>query len=126
MYALMEGLAGVHDADVAYRRIELSPRWAASNVDDVSVAARYAAGDGYVSYRFHHDAARRSISIDATGNATSGSLRILMPAGAKSIESVEVNGQSQLFRAERVRESLYTVVPVALNVPVTVEARYRN
>jgi hypothetical protein len=126
MYALMEGLAGVHDAEVAYRRVELSPRWAAANVDDVSVVARYAASDGYVSYRFHHDAARRSISIGATGNATSGSLRILMPAGAKSIESVEVDGKRQPVRAERVRESLYVVVPVALHVPVTVEARYLN
>ena len=126
MYALMEGLAGVRDADVAYRRVELSPRWAAANVDDVSVTARYAAGDGYVTYRFHHDAARRSISISATGNATSASLRILIPAGARSIESVEVNGKTQPVHAERVRDSLYAVVPVALNVPVTVEARYRN
>jgi hypothetical protein len=91
-----------------------------------SPAIAYAASDGYVSYRFHHDAAHRSISISATGNATSGSVRILMPAGAKSIESVEVNGTRQPVRAERVRESLYAVVPVALNVPVTVEARYRN
>jgi hypothetical protein len=49
-----------------------------------------------------------------------------MPAGAKSIESVEVNGEGQPVHAERVRESLYAVVPVALHVPVTVEARYLN
>jgi hypothetical protein len=126
MYALVEGLAGVREADVAYRRVELSPRWAAAKVDEVAVTARYAASEGYVSYRYHHDAARRSISISATGNAASGSLRILMPAGAKSIERVEVNGKTQPVHAEWVRQSLYAVLPLALDVPVTVEARYVN
>ena len=51
MHALIEGLAGVRDTDVAYRSVELSPRWIAGQVDDVTVTARYPASQGYVSYR---------------------------------------------------------------------------
>lgn len=125
MYALMQGLAGVRDTDVAYRAVELSPRWAAAGVDDVSATARYAASQGYVSYRFHHDAARRTISVTATGNAATARLRILLPPGAKSVAGVTIGGQSQpAARTERVRDSLYAVVPVVLTAPVTVDVRY--
>jgi hypothetical protein len=124
MYALMEGLAGVRDTDVAYRAVELSPRWSVAGVDDVSATARYAASQGYVSYRFHHDAARRTISVTATGNAAAARLRILLPAGAKSVAGVTIDGRPQTVRSERVRDSLYAVVPVALTAPVVVDVRY--
>ena len=126
MYALMEGLAGVRDTDGAYRAVEISPRWTAAGVDDVSATARYIASHGYVSYRFHHDAARRTISVTATGNAATARLRILLPAGAKSIASVTIEGRPQPVQSERVRDSLYAVVPVALTVPVTVDVHYAN
>ena len=126
MHALIEGLAGVRDTDVAYRAVEISPRWTAARVDDVSVTARYAASQGYVSYRFHHDAGRRMISVTATGNAPVARLRILLPLAARSIAGVSVEGQSQPVRSERVRDSLYACVEVALTTPVTVDVRYDN
>ena len=126
MYALMEGLAGVRDTDAAYRAVVISPRWTAAGVDDAAATARYAASQGYVSYRFHHDAARRTISVTATGNAATARLRILLPAGAKSIASVTIKGQPQPVLSERVRDSLYAVVPVTLTAPVTVDVHYAN
>jgi hypothetical protein len=124
MHALMEGLAGVRDTDIAYRAVELSPRWAAAGVDEVSVTARYAASQGYVSYRFHHDAARRTISVTATGNAAIARLRILLPAGVQSIAGITLDGRPQPVQSERVRGSVYAVVPLALTAPVTVEVHY--
>ena len=87
---------------------------------------RYAASQGYVSYRFHHNVARRAISVTATGNAATARLRILLPAGAKSIASVTIEGRPQPVQSERVRDSLYAVVPVALTAPVTVDVHYAN
>jgi len=124
MHALMEGLAGIRDTDVAYRTVELSPRWTAARVDDVTVTARYAASQGYVSYRFHHDAARRAISLTATGNAASARFRILLPANAKSITGITLDGRTRPVLSERVRDSLYAVVPAALTVPASVEVSY--
>jgi hypothetical protein len=79
-----------------------------------------------VSYRFHHDAGRRMISVTATGNAPVARLRILLPLAARSIAGVSVEGQSQPVRSERVRDSLYACVEVALTTPVTVDVRYDN
>jgi hypothetical protein len=126
MYALVEGLAGIRDTDVAYRAVELSPRWTAAGVSEISVTARYAASQGYVSYRFRHHAARRTISVNATGNAEVARLRILLPAAAKSIAGITLDGRPQPIQSERVRDSLYAVVPVTLTAPVTVEVHYDN
>ena len=64
--------------------------------------------------------------LTATGNAAAARVRLLLPAGAKSVVSVMVDGEEAKVESERVRDSLYAVVDVELNSPVRVEVRYAN
>jgi hypothetical protein len=124
IHALMAGLAGARDLETAYRSVEVSPRWMAAGVDEVTATARYRASPGYVSYRFKHDVTRRSISVLATGSAERGRMRILLPRGAGSVSQLLVDGAAHPFQLEHVRESLYATLAVALIKPVSIEVRY--
>ena len=126
MYAMMEGLAGVRDLDTAYRAVEVSPRWTAAQVDDVTATARYAASAGYVSYHFHHDAAQRSILVLATGAAERCRMRILLPESARGVSQLLVDGAAHPFQLEHARDSLYAAVETPLVKPVSIDVRYRN
>jgi len=125
MYALMEGLAGVRDSATAYSDVEVSPRWTAAGVEQVAVTARYAASNGYVSYRFRHDPVRHTLSLVATGSAAHARLRILLPKDARAVSQVLVDGQARPGELEHVRESLYAIAAAPLNKPLTIEVRYR-
>ncbi len=57
VYALIEGLAGIRDAGVAYSRVILSPRWTAAGVKKVKATAKYEASGGYTAYQYDVDQA---------------------------------------------------------------------
>lgn len=126
MHAVIEGLAGVRDLGTAYRFVEISPRWAAADVPEASATARYAASSGYVSYRFNHDAQRRSVSLLATGSADRARLRILLPKNARGVTSVLADGAAHPYELQQVRESLYAALDVPIAKPVLIEVRYVN
>jgi hypothetical protein len=113
--AIFQGIAGVEDKGTAYSTVELSPRWTATGLKSASVTARYAASEGYVSYRWQLDQARREITLDATGNAGRAHLRLLLPSGATSA-SVPI---------ERVEQSVYALVDVPLRTPVHLVVSYK-
>ena len=124
MFALIEGLAGIHDVGTAFRRVRLSPRWVAAGVDAVRVCARYPASNGYLAYTYRHDAAARSVEITVTGSGEQVDLRVLLPADAGTTAAAAVNGGPAAVALESVAESRYASLTLGLNVPTHVRIRY--
>jgi len=124
MAALVEGLAGVAEGDVAFRKARVSPRWPAAGVKNADVTIRYAASAGYVAYRYRHDPAARSIDLLVTGSGDAADVRVLLPAGANRAVAATVNGQPVPAEAMRVGGSSYARLPVTLGAPAAVRVVY--
>ena len=110
MAALIEGLAGVEDAATAMRRIQLSPRWAATESQNVNVTVRYPASRGYVSYRYAHNPDERAFQLTVTGGGESAALRLLLPVEVKTVCKVLVDGEPQSIAVECMEKSRYLCV----------------
>ena len=52
MLALIEGLAGVENVTTKFDQVKLSPRWAMTETEEVSVTARFEDSYGYVSNKY--------------------------------------------------------------------------
>lgn len=112
MAGLEEGLVGAENApdSAAYERVVLSPRWAATDVSEVSATTRLAASSGYVSYTLKLDRAAHEIRGTVTTSAVKTTLRMLLPADAgDAMPSLEVDGAAVPCSVETVRESRYAV-----------------
>ncbi len=116
--ALIEGAAGIEDGGVNFSDATISPRWSASPRDPVNSAyavARYAATGGYAAYRWSYAPADRKggpqmITLEATGSGDSLRLRILLPAAARQVSRVSLNGQPVAPVIEAVGLSQYVIV----------------
>jgi hypothetical protein len=124
MFALMQGLAGIADDATALRRVTVSPRWTAADVDQVFVTAHYPASDGYVAYSYRHDAANRAIEVALTGSGDEGVVRLLLPDGTSGPLQALVDGAPAEVTEERVEQSRYAVVAAPLRSPVELRVRY--
>lgn len=105
-FALIEGLAGVKDAGIAYDKVKLSPRWAASDEKEIRLTAKYEASGGYVSYQYAKDL--NSVSIRFTGNTNDTNLELLLPEG-KQADFLTINGKSKEFTVKTIESSDYLV-----------------
>jgi hypothetical protein len=110
VYALIEGLAGIQDAGVAFDQARLAPRWAAAGVDEVRAAAVYPASGGYAcyEYRLHGDL----LSLRFSSSAERVACEVLLPAG-RTVAGGSLDGEACAVRAEAVGPSVYAVVDVA-------------
>lgn len=115
--ALLEGAAGVVDRDSRYRRLELSPRWAAApELTDVRVVARYGASQGYVAYRWQRTA--QGFTLDLTGTWQQARIRLLLPEDAGEVRTVRTSNPVRPARepterppqVERVGGSRYLIL----------------
>ncbi|HEY6882153.1 MAG TPA: hypothetical protein VI299_29185 [Polyangiales bacterium] len=106
--ALLEGLAGVHDDDRAFRLATLSPRWSATWSDRATVIARYGASRGYVGYRFAHDRRTRAIALKVTGASQKITLRVLLPEG-QTLEDAALDGRPLHGETAQIESSTYAV-----------------
>lgn len=107
VYALVEGLAGVVDKGTAFDRVALAPRWSAAGVDAVTAHVTYPASKGYLSYAYAHDKAAKRIALTVTGGGEVASCSILLPAKAKRVKAVKVDGAVAKHREGVVRGSRY-------------------
>ncbi len=123
VYALIEGLAGAVDADTAYRRVTLSPRWTAADLSRVSVVSHYPESGGYVAYRFRHDIAGKAIYLDITGSGRTCDCHVLLPGGV-TVKAVYCNGDAIPFEAVTVGGSHYADFGLSLPGPHLVGIRY--
>ncbi|MFP4058603.1 MAG: hypothetical protein ACLF0G_17185, partial [Candidatus Brocadiia bacterium] len=107
--ALIEGLAGIQDAGVAYDRARVAPRWAAAGVRRAAVSAKYEASGGYVRYICRHDARRDRMVVEFTGSGSAFELQVLLPEGREA-KAVVLDAQEGPVRTRRVEGSLYACV----------------
>lgn len=111
VYALVEGLAGVKDTGVSFRRATLSPRWEAAGVREVSATVKYEASGGYLAYRYIYDQDKAQIRLSFTGTSKDTLVEILLPQG-KSALTTELNGQKVKAEKKRVEQSVYSIIKV--------------
>ncbi len=103
--ALTEGLAGVVDSSKLYQDVTLSPRWAATDRKDVSVALHYEATGAYFSYNLHIGDGMISMSW---GGRYTGSvhLHLMLPQGFAPRQML-LNGAPLAFTTSKVEGSAY-------------------
>jgi hypothetical protein len=128
---LIEGAAGIEDSGINFSSVTLSPRWPAAPRDvitDVYATARYAAGSGYLSYRWQHQlptavGAEGRLRMTVTGSGEQVLVRLLLPAGAAA-QQVLVDGVPQTLQTETIDTSTYVIVPIG-TLRTTIEVSYR-
>ncbi|MFW5835916.1 MAG: hypothetical protein ACOCVK_00745 [bacterium] len=106
-YALVEGLAGVVDADRNFEAVTLSPRWESAGLRRVSATVRYAEGRGYVSYAYRRS--EGAIELDVAASGPRRRIRVLLPSGT-TVVSMSVDGTEVDYELETVEESTYACV----------------
>jgi hypothetical protein len=124
--AMIEGLAGVVDRDVLFRKLELSPRWLSAGINEASVHVVYGPSKVGLDYTITHNPSNRTIVIIVNGPMESSVIRVLLPANAKSVNSVSVNGKTFPHRMENVRESTYVVLDSIPGNKVRVSVDYNK
>jgi hypothetical protein len=125
VYALLEGLAGVVDRDVAYRRAAVAPRWLAAGTDTARVVVHYPASDGYLAYGYRHVPASREIELTVTGSGEAALCHVLLPTGVPAATAVvDGEGSPVAFASARVEASAYADFTVPLDRPRAVTVRY--
>lgn len=108
-YALFEGLAGVKDTGVAFKKALLAPRWPSAGVNKVSSTIKYEASEGYMSYDYRLN--NNKLDIVFTGTAHNTEVKLLLPKG-KSAKSLRVDAKDSPMKTEKVEQSQYAVFTV--------------
>lgn len=91
--ALMEGAAGIIDPGFAFLASRITPRWQYGDVSEAYVVARYAAGTGYVAYRWQKEPGR--IRFELTGSGAFTTVHLPMEIGTFDRAQVTLNGVSR-------------------------------
>lgn len=82
--AFIEGAVGVVDQSDNMRAVLVAPKWYyTAGMRDAYAVVRYAAGDGYVAYRWHHGVCGASIEI--SGSAERYQVALPVPAPAERV-----------------------------------------
>ncbi len=110
LYGLIEGLAGTYNAAPGFAEAKVVPRWTASDVNEVDIAAVLPASEGYVRYRYKHDG--KSLSMELAANADKTRCEVLLPPGS-SVRHVKVNGAEVSFEMKTIEESAYCCFDLA-------------
>jgi hypothetical protein len=124
MSAMIEGLAGVEDKGQSFNVVELSPRWIAAKKDDVEITVSYGPSNKRVSYRFQHNASRKSITLKISGDPEMYDVRILLPEGTVgsgiTLDNMRVDNKS-----EKIERSQYAVIKSVPAGEHTIQVAYR-
>lgn len=105
LYALIEGLAGVVDLGILFRRLRLSPRWIAAGRNEARVSCAYGPSGTSVGYTYEHRPGERTFDLEISAQGTVN-LHLLLPQGSKAT-SVRVDGRKVTFTNSRVETSRY-------------------
>jgi hypothetical protein len=124
VYALVEGLAGVVDRDVAYHVAAVAPRWPAAGTNEARAVVHYPASDGYVGYDYRHDPAKREIMLAVTGSGDRAECHVLLPAGVSAATGVTAGPRALAFTTSRLESSAYADFTVDLPGPKAIRIRY--
>lgn len=122
LYALIEGLAGVVDLDILYRRVRLSPRWIAAGRNEARVSCAYGPSGASVGYTYEHRPGQRTFDLEISGQGTIH-LHLLLPQASKAT-SVQVNGRKITFTNSRVETSRYVDASFSVRKSCGVRVQY--
>ncbi len=111
VYALLEGLAGVKDLSVTYRKAQIAPRWAAAGTDKVKVSVCYEASGGYSSYEYEHRKEQKEVFLRYTHSGDDSVVKILMPENHVP-SLVMLDGKEVDFETFRIEDSRYAQIEV--------------
>jgi hypothetical protein len=125
MAALVEGLAGVKNEGLAFDKVKLSPRWTSAGVDSVNVTIRFAASNGYVAYKYVHNAAKKEINIKITGSGKEVNNHLLLPPDCKGLSSILVDGQPVRYSLSNIENSSYVDFNLTLPFVHLVKINYK-
>ena len=106
--AFIEGAVGVVDQSDNLRAARVSPQWYYAGLTDAAATVRYAAGSGYVAYRWHHDTCWASVEV--TG-AESYQVAVPIPLQAPGCSGVVSSPNGAVRIVER-REGRVAIVDV--------------
>jgi hypothetical protein len=123
MYALVEGLCGAYDADRNFKTARIAPRWASADVNGATVALRYVDGGGYIRYRYRREG--NTLRLQATGNAESRRIEMLLPEGTMPVRAV-LNGDEVPLETLQVEQSNYVCVRSEQVAVTTLEVEVRD
>ncbi len=104
--AVIEGLGGIEDKAILFRKVHCSPRWAVTDYKEVFITAKYGPSNAYFGYKFSHLKGSKEIRIEYSGNSQDNFFHILLPKESKYAD-VKINGNSIRFNINKVKESLY-------------------
>ena len=104
LYALVEGLAGIHDRSKLFEKVRLSPRWEAAGVNDADVQLVYPASGATFRYGYHSD--DQAVKMQIESKKSQIDFHILLPGGVNPT-GVFLNRQPQEFTVEQVEQSRY-------------------
>jgi len=122
LFGLMEGLAGVVDEHILFRRVRLSPRWIAAGAAEAAVQCVYGASGASFGYSYRHDAARHTITLELQ-NAADVTLHVLLPAGTRAVD-MRVNGRAVPCSTRLVEKSAYADASLRVRRNASIEVRY--
>ena len=126
MAALVEGLAGVKNAGLAYSEVDLSPRWASASIDSARVTATFPASQGYVAYRYHNRPDRKEAGLLLTGSGSEVHVHLLLPRGIASVASITSGGRRISFGTSTIEQSRYVNFTVPLPGVSDLRIRYTD
>lgn len=106
--ALMEGAAGITDAGFSFVATRITPRWLYGGVNDAYVVARYAAGDGYVAYRWQRQP--DGLRFELTGSGQFTTIRLPLDESFLAQVQVSLNGVARDDLLQRIDGVPYVVV----------------
>lgn len=106
MYALAEGLVGLKDNGLAYDKIIVSPRWAATDEQNVLATLKYEASGGYCTYTYKKES--NVLRLEVSTNASDITMRVLLPPNFTA-KKVMVDLKETFFKEEKIQGSIYAV-----------------
>ncbi|HRT95342.1 MAG TPA: hypothetical protein P5532_13015, partial [Planctomycetota bacterium] len=111
VYALVEGVAGIRGAGVAFDRVTLAPRWEAAGVRRVTACAKYEASGGYLRYRYSFAPRTQRLTLEFTGNGADFELALLLPKGLRP-GAATLDGRAVSVAIRRIENSTYACLDV--------------
>lgn len=107
--ALVEGLAGVVDKDILFRKVKLSPHWLFAGIENTCVKVGYGSNGNQVGYRYAFNPAFNRMEIQTEGGFDEFTLRVPFPANCRNV-TARLNGRNAQVTIEQVNLSWYAVI----------------
>lgn len=102
------GLAGVVDLDKLFRKVVISPRFAAAGEKRAHVRLEYAASGAFAEYDYRFDPERRMFRFELLSSHEQATVRMYVPSSLSPC-SARIHGKEIPIRTEHVGTSSYVV-----------------